>query len=68
MRGIVKAFDERRGYGFVTAEDGVDVFLHVKSFRRWNGRYPKQGDRLLFQTGQDAQGRPRASYTEFVDG
>ena len=26
--GIVKWFDERRGFGFIELEDGPDVFVH----------------------------------------
>ena len=28
MQGRVKWFDDKRGYGFITTEDGVDVYVH----------------------------------------
>ncbi len=28
MRGIVKMFNKEKGYGFITKEDGKDVFFH----------------------------------------
>lgn len=28
MTGRVKWFDTRRGYGFITGSDGVDVYVH----------------------------------------
>lgn len=28
MKGIVKWFDDKRGYGFITGEDGVDTYVH----------------------------------------
>ena len=28
MQGQVKWFDDRRGYGFITGADGVDVYVH----------------------------------------
>lgn len=31
MNGVVKWFDDRKGYGFITSEDGTDIFVH------WSG-------------------------------
>lgn len=28
LKGTVKWFDEKKGYGFITGEDGKDVFVH----------------------------------------
>jgi CspA family cold shock protein len=28
MKGTVKFFNERKGFGFITAEDGKDYFVH----------------------------------------
>lgn len=28
MRGKVKFFDNQKGFGFITSEDGVDCFVH----------------------------------------
>lgn len=28
MRGTVKWFDSKKGYGFITCEDGKEVFVH----------------------------------------
>ncbi|MFW6231073.1 MAG: cold-shock protein [Nanoarchaeota archaeon] len=29
MNGQVKFFNESKGYGFITAEDGKDYFVHI---------------------------------------
>ena len=28
MQGRVKWFDDKRGYGFITGSDGVDIYVH----------------------------------------
>lgn len=31
MQGRVKWFDTKRGYGFITGSDGVDVYVHYSA-------------------------------------
>ena len=31
QKGTVKFFNEKKGYGFITKEDGNDVFVHFTS-------------------------------------
>ena len=32
-KGTVKWFNESKGYGFITCEDGTDVFVHYNSIQ-----------------------------------
>lgn len=34
IRGVVKSFNETKGYGFIKSDDGPDVFVHVKLLRK----------------------------------
>ena len=31
MRGIIKWFNEKKGYGFISGDDGTDYFLHISA-------------------------------------
>ena len=48
MKGRVKWFDDKRGYGFITSEDGVDTYVHFTAIvtegyrtlkHNWNVEY-----------------------------
>lgn len=57
MRGTVKWFDIRKGFGFVTGEDGKDVFVHfsgIKTGRHYVGL--NDGDTVEFNTKQGKKG------------
>ena len=34
MKGIVKWFNEEKGFGFITAESGKDVFAHYSQIQK----------------------------------
>ncbi len=46
MTGIVKFFNESKGYGFITNDDtGKDIFVHVTSL---NGVELREGDKVEY--------------------
>ena len=59
-KGKVKWFSNQKGYGFIEAEDGEDVFLHHTGFK--NGDVPNlsPGDRVVFEKESGEKG-PRAN-------
>ncbi|PFH36857.1 cold-shock DNA-binding domain-containing protein [Besnoitia besnoiti] len=59
-RGTCKWFDSKKGYGFITAEDGSDLFVHQSEIRAEGFRNLAEGEPVEFivQTGND--GRKKA--------
>jgi CspA family cold shock protein len=50
--GTVKFFNDDKGFGFITPEDGgTDVFVHVSALSR--GGSLREGDNVSFEVGQD---------------
>jgi CspA family cold shock protein len=57
--GTVKWFSERKGYGFITREEGKDVFVHFSGIRPGGPRSLNEGDKVEFSIETDQRG-PRA--------
>ncbi len=46
--GTVKWFNESKGYGFITGEDGSDVFVHYSSIQGNGFKSLAEGDKVSF--------------------
>jgi CspA family cold shock protein len=46
--GVVKWFDSEKGYGFITTQDGKDVFVHYSAIPGEGFRKLEQGDKVIF--------------------
>lgn len=47
--GIVKWFDSSKGYGFITTQDGKDVFVHYSAIPGEGYRTLNQGEKVQFE-------------------
>jgi CspA family cold shock protein len=54
--GIVKWFNEKKGFGFIQKDDGGDVFVHQSSIDMPGFRTLREGDRVSFEVGEGAKG------------
>ena len=54
--GTVKWFNEQKGYGFITQEDGPDVFVHYSGINSSGFKTLKEGDKVTFDVEQGKKG------------
>ncbi|MDN3565182.1 cold shock domain-containing protein, partial [Paeniroseomonas aquatica] len=58
VNGTVKWFDQVRGFGFVTPDDGgQDVFLHSSVLQRAGKQDVQQGEKLALDVRDGQRGR-----------
>lgn len=54
--GTVKWFNDAKGYGFISADKGGDLFVHFKSIKGNGFRSLKEGQKVKFQVKQGPKG------------
>ena len=54
--GTVKWFNEAKGFGFITSEDGSDVFVHYASIQGNGFKSLIEGDSVSFDTENGPKG------------
>lgn len=57
--GTVKWFNESKGFGFITSDDGTDVFVHYSSIAGDGFKTLAEGDAVTFETEEGPKG-PKA--------
>ena len=67
MRGKVKWFDVRRGFGFISDEDGVDCYVHFSNINMEGFKKLRAGQDVTFVIEEDDQGRPVAREVTIVE-
>ena len=57
--GKVKWFSDSKGYGFITSDDGTDVFVHHADIQADGFKSLAEGDEVTFDMAQGPKG-PKA--------
>lgn len=56
MQGTVKWFNSQKGFGFITTEEGKDVFVHYSGIESGGFKTLNEGDKVSFDLTQGAKG------------
>lgn len=54
--GTVKWFNNTKGYGFITREEGDDIFVHYSSIRGEGYRSLREGQKVEFSVVDSGKG------------
>ncbi len=56
MKGTVKWFNNQKGYGFITDEEGKDIFLHYSGLQMEGFKSIEEGAQVEFEVSQGEKG------------
>jgi CspA family cold shock protein len=62
-KGQVKWFDQKKGYGFITREDGDDLFVHYSAINRDGFKTLEEGDEVEFEISEGKKGLQATNVT-----
>jgi len=60
VNGTVKWFNGEKGFGFITSEDGKDVFVHFSEINKPGFKTLEENEEVTFEITEGAKG-PQAS-------
>jgi CspA family cold shock protein len=60
-QGTVKWFNATKGYGFITSDEGKDVFVHFSSIQGDGFKTLDEGQRVTFEVTAGAKGDQAAN-------
>ena len=60
IKGTVKWFNEKKGFGFIEQEDGADVFVHFSAIQDAGFKTLAEGQAVKFEVTEGPKG-PQAS-------
>lgn len=68
IQGTVKWFSNRKGFGFITTQEGQDIFVHQSTIHSEGYRTLDENWQVEFSIGYDDEGKPKAEHVTSVGG
>lgn len=65
MTGTVKWFNEPKGFGFITADDGQEVFVHFSAIDSEGFKTLRENERVEFEVTEGKKG-PQAAKVKLL--
>lgn len=65
MTGTVKWFNSEKGFGFITTEEGNDVFAHFSQIQKEGFKTLEEGQKVSFEVIQGPKG-PQAESIQTI--
>ncbi len=63
LKGTVKWFSDKKGYGFIEQEDGPDVFVHFSGISGDGFKTLAEGDQVTFEIQEGPKGASAVNVT-----
>ena len=64
MKGTVKWFNAKKGFGFISDEEGKDVFVHFSALQMDGFKVLEEGDEVEFDVIDGEKGPQAANVTK----
>ena len=66
QQGTVKWFNAKKGYGFISDEQGNDVFVHISALNMDGFKELKDGERVEFEVTEGEKGPQAANVSRIA--